>query len=94
MRKITRMDGDINSEGRGRALYDGGLLADLKLIERLKDNGIAAEKVARAALHALTTPKPKTRNLVRREAQALAVALKFVPDRISDALLMRYMKPG
>jgi NAD(P)-dependent dehydrogenase (short-subunit alcohol dehydrogenase family) len=50
--------------------------------------GIAPEAVARVIATALTTPRPRTRYLVGREAKIAAV-IATLPDRLRDRLILR-----
>lgn len=87
---VTKLQSNLPPEKR--ALYEEALAADVNMVERLKGSGTAPEAVAKAVLHALTSPKPKTRYLVGNDARALSILLKLVPDRIRDALITRFMK--
>jgi len=61
-----------------------------KAIE-LGGRGIPPEQVAKAVDHALTSPRPKTRYVVGRDARLQALAANIVPDRLMDRLVASQM---
>jgi NAD(P)-dependent dehydrogenase (short-subunit alcohol dehydrogenase family) len=52
-------------------------------------NGSPPETVARSVVHAIVTPKPKTRYLVGKHARALALVARWTPDGLFDVLRLR-----
>lgn len=54
--------------------------------------GEPASLVADAVLHAVSSPSPKTRYLVGRDARIRALLVRFVPDRLRDRLIARALK--
>lgn len=69
-------------------LYGRALEAIRKATLRSSQRGIPPERVAEAVVHALTSPRPRTRYLVGRDAQ-LRHILCWVPDRLKDWLITR-----
>lgn len=68
-----------------------------EMVENIKANmfasettGIAPEHVAKAAIHAIASPKPKTRYLVEEGIYVKAAIARF-PDRFKDWLISRKM---
>ena len=51
-------------------------------------HGIAPEEVVKAAEHALTSAKPKTRYVVGSDAK-LRMRLIHLPDRLVDSLILK-----
>jgi NAD(P)-dependent dehydrogenase (short-subunit alcohol dehydrogenase family) len=56
------------------------------------EHGSEPEKVAVAIAHALTASRPRTRYLVGRDAQMMALIKKILPDRARDAVIARALK--
>jgi NAD(P)-dependent dehydrogenase (short-subunit alcohol dehydrogenase family) len=52
--------------------------------------GVPPNEVAKAVEHALTSPKPKTRYVVGRDAKRRA-RVQRLPDRVRDRILTRYL---
>jgi NAD(P)-dependent dehydrogenase (short-subunit alcohol dehydrogenase family) len=52
---------------------------------------IPVDAVVAAVVHALTSPRPKTRYLVGWDAKVRAWMVKLLPDRLADKLLMRVL---
>jgi NAD(P)-dependent dehydrogenase (short-subunit alcohol dehydrogenase family) len=61
-------------------------------VKRTADRGIAPAKVAAAAVHALTSPHPRTRYLVGADARGQALLSRFLPDRTLDRVVARVMR--
>lgn len=57
--------------------------------ERENQQGISPDEVARAAAHALLSPRPRTRYPLGRQARLGIPLTRFLPDRVRDALLLR-----
>jgi NAD(P)-dependent dehydrogenase (short-subunit alcohol dehydrogenase family) len=53
--------------------------------------GLPPDAVARVVEHALTSPRPRTRYLVGRDARARRVLARMLPDRLRDRLVARYL---
>lgn len=60
-----------------------------KQSEKNRTGGVPPQEVAGAVGHALTSPKPKTRYLVGRDAKSRAPMANVLPDRVMDALIAR-----
>lgn len=78
-------------EGK-RALYAAARERVLKAARHAERAAIPPEAVARAVAHALTARKPKTRYLVGRDARIQALLARWVPDRVRDGLLRKFMR--
>jgi NAD(P)-dependent dehydrogenase (short-subunit alcohol dehydrogenase family) len=52
-------------------------------------NGSPPDVVAQCVVHAIMTPKPKTRYLVGKHARTLALVARWAPDRLFDLLRLR-----
>jgi NAD(P)-dependent dehydrogenase (short-subunit alcohol dehydrogenase family) len=74
------------------SLYRRRLEADLEMVEHLQHGGVSPRVVEDAILHALTAERPKTRYLVGLDAKTLSRLVRFIPDRLRDALITRYMR--
>jgi len=75
-----------------RELYGDAIQATLGALETQKRAAIPPDAVARAIHDALTAPRPKTRYLVGTDAKIQALLVRFLPDRLRDALIVRFMK--
>ena len=64
-----------------------------KGLEFQSKNAIPAQKVADAVERALLSSRPRTRYLVGRDAQMMAVAKALLPDRALDSLIRRVAGP-
>lgn len=74
---------------QGWAWY-GTVLGVLK--ERLAlRRGMPADEVARAVVHALTAPRPRTRYVVGRGAKLRMLLWRLLPDRVRDWLIARQL---
>ena len=71
-------------------LYGRALEAITKVVRRQEEIGVPPEQVATAVLHALTDARPRTRYVVGRDAQALLLLRRILPDRWRDELMLRY----
>jgi len=63
-----------------------------RAVRRTAERGIPPEKVAAAISHALSASRPRTRYLVGADARGQALAARFLPDRILDAVIRRVMR--
>jgi NAD(P)-dependent dehydrogenase (short-subunit alcohol dehydrogenase family) len=84
---------EIESElpSDSRQLYQG-------TAERIRDSvgqaarrAIPSDAVVQAVLHALTAKRPKTRYLVGRDAKIRAIMVKWLPDRLQDWILKKFL---
>lgn len=74
-----------------RALYDGGMLAVKEGFRKASAHATPPEAVASAIVHALTSPRPRTRYVVGIDARIQVLLRRWLPDRIFDAVLTRAM---
>jgi NAD(P)-dependent dehydrogenase (short-subunit alcohol dehydrogenase family) len=78
-------------EGEARRIYGDFGRAVLDAFNRFAEQAIPPERVAEAIEHALTATRPKTRYLVGTDARVQALLVRFLPDRVRDALIARLM---
>ena len=76
---------------KANLLYGEVLGAMLKAIRKFEKAGIPRDEVAKVVEHALTAEKPNTRYIVGRDAQIQRVLARFVPARIRDKLVRRWL---
>ncbi len=70
----------------------GGLIATFrKLLDKALERRIPSAKVVAAIEHALTARKARARYLVGLDAKGQAFAIRFVPDRLLDFGVARYL---
>ena len=69
---------------RGIDLYDDDIASVRALVEKTADEAAPADKVAKAVANALTAKKPKTRYLAGKDARAVALMAKTLPDHLKD----------
>jgi NAD(P)-dependent dehydrogenase (short-subunit alcohol dehydrogenase family) len=74
------------------ALYADAIRSVLAMLEHQKRVAIPPDAVAKAIEHALTAARPKARYLVGTDARVQALLARLVPDRVRDALVVRFMK--
>lgn len=72
-------------------LYEQDLTAVRKVIAKIARNAEPADIVVRAVVHALTSPKPKTRYFLKFSNRFLFRGFKVVPDVIRDWIIRRVM---
>jgi NAD(P)-dependent dehydrogenase (short-subunit alcohol dehydrogenase family) len=69
-----------------------GLVAGVKdAVDAAARRAIPCDMVIAAVMHALVSPRPKTRYLVGWDAKIRAWMVKLLPDRLADRLLMRVL---
>ena len=73
----------------GQRLYGRRIDRMRKAGEKSDRRGIAPEEVAEAVLHALTSPKPKTRYLVGVDAKVQAALRAVLPDRAFERVISK-----
>jgi NAD(P)-dependent dehydrogenase (short-subunit alcohol dehydrogenase family) len=76
---------------RARELYGAAIGAVLDTARTLSKHAIAPEAVSRAICHALTARTPRTRYLVGIDARAQALFARFLPDRVRDTVVLRFI---
>jgi NAD(P)-dependent dehydrogenase (short-subunit alcohol dehydrogenase family) len=72
-----------------RALYEDAFLGLVRTGVTRERNGSRPEVVAKSVAHALTTPRPRARYLVGKDARTLALLAALLPARVQDALRRR-----
>ncbi len=72
-------------------LYEPDLTALRKSIENIARHAEPADIVVRAVVHALTSPRPKTRYFLRFGNRFMFRGFKIVPDVIRDWLICYFM---
>lgn len=97
---LTPIWGKGGEGGAGRAdrlppgffEYYGPTLAKLMpFLERMNKSGMAPERVAQVIYQALTSKRPGSCYLVGSDARIQALMARFLPDRIRDWIMLRYM---
>ncbi|MCZ7584603.1 MAG: SDR family oxidoreductase [Deltaproteobacteria bacterium] len=84
----TMADDAIESlPARGKELYGEIVQRVTKFAVGMGKKGIEADHVARAAEHAMTAPRPRTRYAVGADAKAQIWFLNKLPDRWRDGLI-------
>ena len=76
---------------RAHELYGPAIEAVRKATAKLAASGIPPAAVARAVIHALTAKRPKTRYRVGMDATLIALLARYVPDRLRDTLVARFL---
>src|SRR5262245_32611420 len=72
---------------RGIDLYDDDFANVRELVVKTAETATPPDKVAKAVADALTAKKPKTRYLAGKDARAIAVIAKALPDRLKDRVV-------
>jgi NAD(P)-dependent dehydrogenase (short-subunit alcohol dehydrogenase family) len=72
--------------------YRQGIAVAKKAIEFQARSGVEPEVVARVVERAVTSARPAPRYLVGRDAKAMALVARFLPDRARDAVQRSAMK--
>jgi NAD(P)-dependent dehydrogenase (short-subunit alcohol dehydrogenase family) len=75
-----------------QARYAGLVAAVRARSETAQRTGMPVDEVAEVVLEALTADRPRTRYPVGREAKALALARRVLPDRVIDAIVRRALR--
>jgi hypothetical protein len=71
----------------------GGVIAAIRAeAERLSRDGLPPAAVAEVVGRALTTPRPRARYVVGREARVQATLARILPDRAFDAIVARSLR--
>lgn len=85
LHKANELTGELS--GQANQLYGERLTKLEQTVRQTAQRGISPEVVAQVVAQALTSPRPKTRYLVGRDAKLGALALKVLPDRLRDWLI-------
>jgi NAD(P)-dependent dehydrogenase (short-subunit alcohol dehydrogenase family) len=75
----------------GLELYRGGVDALRKAVSDMERAGVPPREVAQVVEHALTSPRPKTRYVVGRDAKVRLALSRLLPTRAMDRLVARTM---
>jgi NAD(P)-dependent dehydrogenase (short-subunit alcohol dehydrogenase family) len=75
-----------------QARYAGLVAAVRARSEIAQRTGMPVDEVAEVVLEALTADRPRTRYPVGREAKALALLRRVLPDRVMDAIVRRALR--
>jgi NAD(P)-dependent dehydrogenase (short-subunit alcohol dehydrogenase family) len=91
--KSLSMADEIESEVEPEAmkLYQKQVDAMRKTATTIGGRGIPPDEVAKAVEHALMAKTPKTRYIVGRDARMQALLMKFLPDRLRDRAISRFL---
>jgi short-subunit dehydrogenase len=73
-------------------LYGEAIEAARQTFAHVARNAIEPIEVARVVEHALSSPKPKTRYVVGRQAKLRAAVALLVPDRVRDNMVAKAMR--
>jgi NAD(P)-dependent dehydrogenase (short-subunit alcohol dehydrogenase family) len=73
-------------------LYGAAIEAVSASIQRLEQDAIGPEEVAKVMEEALIAPRPKPRYLVGKNAKLQAWMVRWLPDRLRDRVILRAMK--
>jgi NAD(P)-dependent dehydrogenase (short-subunit alcohol dehydrogenase family) len=76
---------------RATELYGAAIGAVLDTARMLSKQAIAPERVSKVIHHALTARRPRTRYLVGIDARVQALFARFLPDRVRDVVVLRFM---
>jgi NAD(P)-dependent dehydrogenase (short-subunit alcohol dehydrogenase family) len=60
-------------------------------MRKTAERGVAPEQVARTIAHALTAPRMRSRYVVGRDARAMLLAKRVLPDHLFDRLIRRVL---
>lgn len=75
--------------------YYGEFLDKIEgVLKKAKEAGSPPEHVAEKVLHALTSPRPRTRYVVGIDASVQIVMRRLLPDRAFDGIVLFLMKRG
>lgn len=85
VREADRLEASANPEAK--ALYAEAIAGVRQAVARAAARAIAPDAVADAVAHALTSPSPKTRYLVGRDAKLRAFLRALLSDSVQDAVL-------
>jgi NAD(P)-dependent dehydrogenase (short-subunit alcohol dehydrogenase family) len=75
----------------GHKLYDDKIPKALAMAQKLANNAIPADRVAKVVERALTVKRPRARYTVGIDARALITLNRVLPDRAVDAIEARVM---
>jgi NAD(P)-dependent dehydrogenase (short-subunit alcohol dehydrogenase family) len=90
LRTADELAGSAGSEQM--KLYGNTMDRVKKIVEQAAKRALPPEIVARTVLHALRAPRPKTRYLIGWDAKLQAMIVRWLPDRLFDWLVTRFMR--
>ena len=91
----TALDVEKDMPAGAKLLYEKAARQVREAVQEAAQRAIPVDAVVQAVLHALTSPRPKTRYLVGTDAKLRAFMAKWVPDRMQDWILKKALKlPG
>lgn len=73
-------------------LYGRAIEIMLAVAQREGERGVPPQRVADAVVDALFNTRPRTRYVVGRDARAMVLVRRLLPDRLRDELIFRYTK--
>lgn len=88
---LKKLSSDMTAEQERR--YGGLMHAILTQSEGFLKSGVDASEAAKVIATAATTPRPRTRYTVGRDAALLVRFARFLPDRTLDRLLASSLRP-
>jgi NAD(P)-dependent dehydrogenase (short-subunit alcohol dehydrogenase family) len=77
-----------------RQLYGEGIERAREAAIKMSEEAVPAVEVAEVVYHALTSPKPRTRYLVGKDAKIAARLAWLLPDRVMDWVMRRSRNPN
>ena len=91
----TALDVEKDMPAGAKLLYEKAARQVWEAVQEAAQRAIPVDAVVQAVLHALTSPRPKTRYLVGTDAKLRAFMAKWLPDRMQDWILKKVLKlPG
>ena len=91
----TALDVEKDMPAGAKLLYEKAARQVREAVQEAAQRAIPVDAVVQAVLHALTSPRPKTRYLVGTDAKLRAFMAKWLPDRMQDWILKKALKlPG
>lgn len=91
----TALDVEKDMPAGAKLLYEKAAHQVREAVQEAAQRAIPVDAVVQAVLHALTSPRPKTRYLVGTDAKLRAFMAKWLPDRMQDWILKKALKlPG
>ena len=91
----TALDVEKDMPAGAKLLYEKAAHQVREAVQEAAQRAIPVDAVVQAVLHALTSPRPKTRYLVGTDAKLRAFMAKWLPDRMQDWILKKVLKlPG
>ena len=88
----SAVDVEKDMPAGAKLLYEKAARQVREAVQRAAQRAIPVDAVVQAVLHALTSPRPKTRYLVGTDAKLRAFMAKWLPDRMQDWILKKVLK--